>query len=87
MRVPAIFFPRNPGSRYTYLLLWLVGYLLASAVAEGAGGKQWLMDVLFLAVLMATIFGQFYTAVLVARLVGLIQLRSGAGGGAGRREP
>jgi len=55
MRVPPIFIPRDQRSRYLYLLLWLVGYLLASAVAEEAGGKLWLMDLLFIGVLMATL--------------------------------
>jgi len=55
MRVPAIFVPRNPRSRYRYLLIWLVGYLLASAIAEEAGGKLWLMDLLFIGVLISTL--------------------------------
>jgi hypothetical protein len=55
MRVPKIFYPHNPRSRYLYLLLWLIGYLLTSAVAEETGGKLWLMDILFVGVLMATL--------------------------------
>ena len=55
MRVPAIFYPRNPRRRYLHLLLWLVGYLLASAVAEEAGGTFWMMDVVFIGVLLSTL--------------------------------
>jgi hypothetical protein len=74
MRVPKIFYPRNPRSRYLYLLLWLVGYLLTSAVAEETGGKLWLMDLLFVGVLMATLRAvsrtprEFMIAVLVGGL-------------------
>ena len=74
MRVPKIFFPRDPRSRYLYLLLWLVGYLLTSAVAEEAGGKLWLIDILFIGVLMATLRAvsrtprEFLTAVLLGGL-------------------
>jgi len=74
MRVPAIFLPRRPRNRYRYLLLWLVGYLLASAVAEEAGGNLWLMDLLFVGVLVSTLRAvsrtprEFMTAVLVGGL-------------------
>jgi hypothetical protein len=55
MRVPAVFRPRDPRSRFLHLLLWLVGYLLTSAIAAETGGKLWLMDILFLGVLATTL--------------------------------
>jgi hypothetical protein len=55
MRVPAIFHPRDPRNRYLHLLGWLVAYLLASAVAAELGGKLWLMDLLFIGVLVTTL--------------------------------
>ena len=55
MRVPAIFHPRDPRSRFLHLLIWLVAYLLVSAVAAELGNKLWLVDLLFIGVLATTL--------------------------------
>src|SRR5262245_14761590 len=55
MRVPALFRPRDPHSRYLHLLIWLVVYLLTSAVAAEFSNRLWLMDLLFVGVLATTL--------------------------------
>jgi ion channel len=72
MRVPAIFRPRDPRSRHLHLLIWLVVYLLASAIAAEFSNKLWLMDLMFVGVLATTLraVSRSLPEFIVAALVG-----------------
>jgi hypothetical protein len=56
MRIPAFLRPAHDArNRYLHLLLWLVAYLLADAIALELGETMRLMDVIFAGVLLSTL--------------------------------
>jgi hypothetical protein len=56
MRIPSFLRPpRDSRSRYLFLLIWLIAYLLADAIAFELGGTTRVVDLLFAGVLVATL--------------------------------
>ena len=56
MRIPAFLRPpRESRNRYLFLLIWLIAYLLADAIALELGGTTRLVDFIFAGVLLSTL--------------------------------